>query len=71
WTAVVVPYTAWGAELTLGYAERVRVTTAREGAGLAGIVFASLVPALVGGGAVAQLGMLALAAIGLGTAGLA
>lgn len=71
WTAVVVPYTAWGAELTPGYAERVRVTTAREGAGLAGIVFASLVPALAGGGAVAQLGMLALAAIGLGAAGLA
>lgn len=70
WTAVVVPYTAWGAELTPGYDERVRVTTAREGAGLAGLVFASLMPALAGGEAATQLGLLALTAVGLGVIGL-
>lgn len=70
WTAVVVPYMAWGAELTSGHDERIKVTTAREGAGLAGIVFAGLMAALAGGGAIAQLGMLALTAIGLGAVGL-
>ncbi len=44
WTLVVVPYTAWGAELTSGYNERSRITAAREGAMLIGILIASAIP---------------------------
>jgi Na+/melibiose symporter-like transporter len=63
WTAVSVPYTAWGAELATGYDERTRVTSAREGAALAGIFLASLLPALVGSNSSERLKWIALVAI--------
>lgn len=46
WTLVVVPYTAWGAELTSGYDERSKITAAREGAMLIGILIASAIPVI-------------------------
>ena len=47
WTLVAIPYAAWGAELRSGYRERLRITSAREGAGLLGILFASALPAVL------------------------
>jgi len=47
WTLVAIPYAAWGAELCNGYRERLRITSAREGAGLFGILFASALPAVL------------------------
>jgi Na+/melibiose symporter-like transporter len=44
WTMINVPYTAWGAEMTGDYNERVRVTAAREGVMLLGIFAAGTVP---------------------------
>jgi GPH family glycoside/pentoside/hexuronide:cation symporter len=46
WTAVMVPYAAWGAELSDDYRERARLTGAREGAGLFGLLAAGAVPAI-------------------------
>lgn len=46
WTFVAVPYTAWGAELTRDYDDRSRLTAAREGLMLAGILAAGAVPAV-------------------------
>ena len=46
WTLVIIPYTAWGAELSGDYAERVRITGAREALMLAGILAAAGVPAV-------------------------
>jgi Na+/melibiose symporter-like transporter len=40
WTLVTIPYTAWGAELSVDYHERARITSLREGAGLLGILLA-------------------------------
>lgn len=55
WTAVVylgftmvkLPYEAWGAELSGDYAERTRITSARQVFTLIGLVVATVVPALV------------------------
>ncbi len=43
-TAVQVPYTAWGAELVSDYHERTRITGMREGLTLAGIVATGALP---------------------------
>jgi GPH family glycoside/pentoside/hexuronide:cation symporter len=51
WTAMLLPYAAWGAELSADYHERSRVTAAREGAVVLGILFAAALPALLGIGA--------------------
>lgn len=42
WTMALTPYYAWGAELASGYAERARVTSWRESAGLVGAVLAAV-----------------------------
>ncbi len=44
WTMINVPYTAWGAELSSDYNERVRITSAREGVSLLGVFAAGTVP---------------------------
>jgi Na+/melibiose symporter-like transporter len=44
WTMINVPYTAWGAEMTGDYNERVRITSAREGVMLLGIFAAGTIP---------------------------
>ncbi|HUK61096.1 MAG TPA: MFS transporter [Stellaceae bacterium] len=43
-TAVQIPYTAWGAELVPDYHERTRITGLREGLTLAGIVTTGALP---------------------------
>jgi Na+/melibiose symporter-like transporter len=45
WTLVAVPYTAWGAELSPDYHERARITGAREGVMIIGILAAGSIPA--------------------------
>jgi len=50
WTFVIVPYTAWGAELADDYDTRSKITAAREGAMLIGILLAAGIPLLTGGG---------------------
>lgn len=47
WTLMAVPYTAWGAELSTDYRERTRITAAREGVMLAGILLAGAMPAVL------------------------
>lgn len=44
WTLVQVPYTTWGAELSEDYYQRARITAAREGMAVVGIVAAGAVP---------------------------
>ena len=46
WTAVAIPYTAWGAELSPDYDTRSRITGAREGAQILGILAAAAIPAV-------------------------
>jgi GPH family glycoside/pentoside/hexuronide:cation symporter len=69
WSLMMVPYTAWGAELSSDYDERSRITSWREGLGLVGIAIAASLPAVLQGVglslAEAMLGT-ALAAIVLG-----
>ncbi|MEL7028274.1 MAG: MFS transporter [Pseudomonadota bacterium] len=48
WTAMLLPYNAWGAEITGDYFERNKVTAAREICVLLGTVAAASLPALVG-----------------------
>lgn len=54
WTAALVPYSAWGAELSTSYAGRARVAAWRETAALVGTLVAlslqAVAPALAGGG---------------------
>lgn len=45
-TMFIIPYYAWGAELTPDYHERTRVTGARAMAGITGSLLAQLVPAM-------------------------
>ncbi|WP_374379561.1 MFS transporter [Dongia sp.] len=69
WSLVMVPYTAWGAELTVDYTERTSITSWREGFGLVGIAIAASLPALLqqGGRSLSDAMMMtALVAIGLG-----
>lgn len=70
WTAVQVPYAAWGAELSPDYRMRTRIAATREGAAIGGILLASAIPVIAGGGAQAQFAAIALTAIGLGTVAL-
>ena len=49
WTLIAVPYTAWGAELSDDYHQRSRITGAREGLTLVGILAAGAVPAVAAG----------------------
>lgn len=44
WTAVMVPYTAWAAELSADYDERSKITLYREAFGIVGILIAALIP---------------------------
>jgi Na+/melibiose symporter-like transporter len=46
-TMVLVPYGAWGAELTPDYHERTRINSARQRCVLLGLIGAALVPAVV------------------------
>ena len=45
WTLVVMPYTAWGAEISTDYRERSHITAVREGCILLGTLGAVLLPA--------------------------
>ncbi|MEM6666513.1 MAG: MFS transporter, partial [Pseudomonadota bacterium] len=47
WTLAIIPYNAWGAELSGDYFERNRVTGARESLVVVGTVFATAMPALL------------------------
>lgn len=47
WTMISVPYSAWGAEMSSDTHQRTRITSAREGAMLIGILVAGVLPALV------------------------
>jgi len=42
WTLALIPYFAWGAEMSGNYAERSRITIWRESLGLAGTILAAL-----------------------------
>ncbi len=44
WTAIVIPYTAWGAELTTDYHERTRVAGVREAFLVVGTLIATATP---------------------------
>jgi GPH family glycoside/pentoside/hexuronide:cation symporter len=46
WTLLMVPYTAWGAELSHDHHERSRLTASREAAGLCGMLLALTLPLL-------------------------
>ncbi len=77
YTACLIPYAAWGAEMANGYAERSRVAAAREGLTLVGTLAAISIPFIVdagsagAGGSVAGLSALGLAvAVSLPLAGL-
>lgn len=48
WTLVQIPYLTWGAQLSTAYHERTRITTAREGAVLIGILLSGSMPAILG-----------------------
>lgn len=56
-----IAYQAWGARLAHDDAGRARVTAAREGAGLVGVIVASVIPVIIGVTALAVLFALALA----------
>lgn len=56
-----IAYQAWGAELAHDDAGRARVTAAREGAGLIGVILASIVPVMAGVHALTALFFVALA----------
>jgi Na+/melibiose symporter-like transporter len=45
-TLIIVPYQAWGAELSADYGERTRISAWREGFALVGVLIALAVPAL-------------------------
>lgn len=69
WTMVAVPYMAWGAELSIDYDERTRITAWREGLGLLGLVGAGALTAIAAGSGWSEresIGALAWAAIALG-----
>lgn len=67
WSLVAIPYTAWGAELSADYHERARITSAREGASLLGVLLAGAVLAAgprlgwTGGESQVAVGLLAIA----------
>jgi glycoside/pentoside/hexuronide:cation symporter, GPH family len=47
WTMLMLPYAAWGAELSGDYNERTRITGVREGVGLFGTLIAVSLPTLL------------------------
>jgi Na+/melibiose symporter-like transporter len=47
WTMLVLPYNAWGAELSGDYHERTRIAGTREGIGLCGTLIAAATPSLL------------------------
>ncbi len=54
WTMMIVPLTAWGAELSGDYHERTRIASYREAAGVVGTVLALTLPFAAGLGAAGQ-----------------
>jgi Na+/melibiose symporter-like transporter len=60
WTMINVPYTAWGAEMTGDYNERVRITSAREGVMLLGIFAAGTIPVWAAGAGLSERSALAI-----------
>jgi len=69
WTLVQIPYLTWGARLSPNYHQRTRITAAREGAVLVGIMLSGSLPAvlqLLGLDAAGQLSTLAWMAVILG-----
>jgi len=73
WTMMQIPHQAWGAELSADYAERTRITAAREAFALVGVVLAASLPALLpllglappGGGVAASLAAIAVLTVTL------
>ena len=47
WTMMILPYNAWGAELSGDYHERTRIAGAREGMGLFGTLLAASTPTIL------------------------
>lgn len=47
WTMLLLPYSAWGAELSGDYNERTRITSVREGVGLFGTLLAASTPTVL------------------------
>lgn len=47
WTMMILPYNAWGAELSGDYDERTRIAGVREGIGLAGTLIAASTPTVL------------------------
>lgn len=56
WTMMVVPLTAWGAELSGDYHQRTRINSFREAAGVLGTLIALVLPFAAGVGAAGQEG---------------
>ncbi len=54
WTLVVLPYHAWGAELSADYNERSSITGIREGFVIAGTLLAGMLPVVTGAETTAQ-----------------
>ena len=48
WTLIMVPYTAWGAELATNHDDRTRLTNSREIAGVIGMIAAISMPVIFG-----------------------
>ena len=48
WTMIIIPYTAWGVDLSSDYFERTLISACREGLGLAGIIIASILGVFAG-----------------------
>ena len=75
WSLFMIPYTAWGAELSDDVHERSRIAASREIAGLVGMLVALAVPAVLiatlGTAAPAPLAVLAVTALVLGVPAIA
>jgi Na+/melibiose symporter-like transporter len=68
WTALSLPYWAWGAELSDDYTERQRITSLREGGTIIGILISAIAPVALGiTSHVGQAHLLSLLTIGLAT----
>jgi Na+/melibiose symporter-like transporter len=65
WTMFLLPYGAWGAELSTDYHERSRIAGSRETASVLGTLVAVTLPALIGGDQGDALNALALAILTL------
>lgn len=67
-TASLIPYSAWGAELSTDYAGRSRVAAARETLVVVGTLFATATPAIVQAFGITDAGGTALLVIAIGVA---